>query len=114
MAWKPLKSNAARAGAHRQIGGDRPDRHRAAGAGSGQHTGVVPVGKDAAAFGPQLAGFTIPQALNAIYDHGAGTVVVINVLDPALHKSPVAGEAVTLDAATGQARPPRRRCRTWW
>ncbi|UJB32819.1 phage tail sheath subtilisin-like domain-containing protein [Chromobacterium sp. Beijing] len=60
--------------------------------------------KDGAAFGPQLAGFTIPQALNAIYDHGAGTVVVINVLDPALHKSSIAGEAVTLDAATGQGK----------
>ncbi|NHR08690.1 phage tail sheath family protein [Chromobacterium haemolyticum] len=60
--------------------------------------------KDAAAFGPQLAGFTIPQALNAIYDHGAGTVVVINVLDPVLHKSSVPSEVVTLDAATGQGK----------
>lgn len=42
--------------------------------------------KDAAAFGSQFTGFTIPQALDAIYDHGAGTVLVINVLDPAKHK----------------------------
>ncbi|MGV2287282.1 phage tail sheath subtilisin-like domain-containing protein [Trinickia sp. YCB016] len=41
--------------------------------------------KDAAAFGPQAAGFTIPQALSAIYAHGAGTVIVVNVLDPAKH-----------------------------
>ncbi|MGR2663752.1 phage tail sheath subtilisin-like domain-containing protein [Chromobacterium haemolyticum] len=69
------------------------------------HTPVLCLSeKDAAAFGPQLAGFTIPQALNAIYDHGAGTVVVINVLDPAVHKTAVAGEAVTLDAATGQGK----------
>ena len=46
--------------------------------------------KDAAAFGSQLPGFTIPQALDAIYDHGAGTVIVINVLDPAIHKTAVA------------------------
>ncbi|WP_434632040.1 phage tail sheath subtilisin-like domain-containing protein [Chromobacterium sp. CV08] len=56
--------------------------------------------KDAAAFGPQLPGFTIPQALTAIYDHGAGTVVVINVLDPAVHKSSVAAETAALDPLT--------------
>ncbi len=60
--------------------------------------------KDAAQFGPQLAGFTIPQALDAIYDHGTGTVIVINVLDPAIHKTSVPAEAVTFDAATGLAR----------
>lgn len=41
--------------------------------------------KDAAQFGSQVSGFSIPQALDAIYDHGAGTVVVINVADPAKH-----------------------------
>lgn len=56
--------------------------------------------KDAAAFGPQLPGFTIPQALDAIYDHGAGTVIVINVLDPAIHKTSVANEAVAFGAST--------------
>ncbi|WP_353189534.1 phage tail sheath subtilisin-like domain-containing protein [Pandoraea pnomenusa] len=56
--------------------------------------------KDAAAFGSQLPGFTIPQALDAIYDHGAGTVIVINVLDPAIHKTAVPTEAVTFDAST--------------
>lgn len=60
--------------------------------------------KDAAAFGPQLPGFTIPQALTAIYDHGAGTVVVINVLDPVAHKSTITDEAVTLDPATDSVR----------
>lgn len=50
--------------------------------------------KDAAQFGSQLAGFSIPQALDAIYDHGAGTVIVINVLDPAKHKASVANETV--------------------
>lgn len=56
--------------------------------------------KDAAAFGSQLPGFTIPQALDAIYDHGAGTVIVINVLDPAIHKTAVPSESVTFDAST--------------
>ncbi len=58
--------------------------------------------KDAAAFGTQLSGFTIPQALDAIYDHGAGTVIVINVLDPAIHKTAVAAEPVVFDASTDQ------------
>lgn len=41
---------------------------------------------DAAQFGANVSNFTIPQALKAIYDHGAGTVIVINVLSPVLHK----------------------------
>lgn len=45
--------------------------------------------KDAAQFGPELAGFSIPEALDGIYDFGAGTVVVINVLDPDVHRSDV-------------------------
>lgn len=60
--------------------------------------------RDAANFGPQLPGFTIPQALDAIYDQGAGTVIVINVLDPSIHKTAVANEAVSFDAATGRAK----------
>lgn len=60
--------------------------------------------KDAAAFGPQLPGFTIPQALDAIYDHGAGTVIVINVLDPTTHKTAVANEAVAFDASTDRVK----------
>ncbi|EOX0660043.1 phage tail sheath family protein, partial [Salmonella enterica] len=60
--------------------------------------------KDAAAFGSQFTGFTIPQALDAIYDHGAGTVLVINVLDPSVHKTAVVSENVSFDKATGRAR----------
>jgi len=59
--------------------------------------------KDAAAFGSQLPGFTIPQALDAIYDHGAGTVIVINVLDPSIHKTAVPSEEVTFDASNDRA-----------
>ena len=59
--------------------------------------------KDAAAFGTQLANFTIPQALDAVYDHGAGTVIVINVLDPSIHKTAVVSEEVTFDASNDRA-----------
>jgi phage tail sheath protein FI len=45
--------------------------------------------------GPQVAGFTIPQALDAVFDQGRGTVIVINVFDPAVHKASVAAEALT-------------------
>lgn len=59
--------------------------------------------KDAAAFGAQQPGFTIPQALDAIYDHGAGTVMVINVLDPAIHKTAVPSETLAFDASNDRA-----------
>ncbi len=36
-------------------------------------------------FGEPTSGFTIPSALNAIFDQGAGIVIVINVFDPAVH-----------------------------
>lgn len=66
--------------------------------------------RDAAQFGQVSAasGFTIPQALDAIFDQGAGTVIVINVFDPARHtvtnesgKSPVTAADIigTVDAA---------------
>ncbi|AXW85580.1 phage tail protein [Lonsdalea britannica] len=57
---------------------------------------------NAAQFGSQVSGFTIPQALDAIYDHGAGTVLVINVLDPVKHKTSVGNASVTFDS-TGAA-----------
>lgn len=45
--------------------------------------------------GPQVNGFTIPQALDAVFDQGRGTVIVVNVFDPATHKASVTGEALT-------------------
>ncbi|WP_298438065.1 phage tail sheath subtilisin-like domain-containing protein [Geobacter sp.] len=44
------------------------------------------------------AGYTIPKALKAAFKKGAATVVVVNVFDPATHKSSVAAEAKTLGA----------------
>lgn len=47
---------------------------------------------DAAQFGDQVPGFSIPQALDAIFAHGAGTVVVVNTFDPATMTTAVTGE----------------------
>lgn len=47
---------------------------------------------DAAQFGSHLTGFSIPEALEGIYDFGAGTVLVVNVLDPAIHRTNVVGQ----------------------
>lgn len=44
---------------------------------------------DAVQFGSHLTGFSIPEALEGIYDFGAGTVLVVNVLDPAIHRTNV-------------------------
>ncbi|TXF11929.1 phage tail sheath subtilisin-like domain-containing protein [Pelomicrobium methylotrophicum] len=68
--------------------------------------------KDAAQFGSigdaASANHTIPQALDAIFDHGAGTVIVVNVFDPAIHtvtnesgKTPITAAEIigTVDAA---------------
>ncbi|QAY92554.1 phage tail sheath subtilisin-like domain-containing protein [Pseudomonas sp. ACM7] len=48
--------------------------------------------KDAAQFGSHLTGFSIPEALEGIYDFGTGTVLVVNVLDPAIHRTNVADQ----------------------
>jgi len=45
--------------------------------------------------GADLDGYTIPQALDAIYAQGAGTVIMVNVFDPATHKKSVTGETAT-------------------
>jgi len=37
-------------------------------------------------FGKSLPGYTIPQALQAIFDQGAGIVIVINVFNPETHE----------------------------
>lgn len=51
---------------------------------------------DDAQFGPETLtnqGFGIPEALAGIHAFGAGTVLVVNVLDPAVHKSSIADQA---------------------
>ena len=60
--------------------------------------------RDAVQFGDAAvaAGFTIPQALDAIFDQGAGTVIVINVCDPAIHRTAVPEEVVALSTITSE------------
>lgn len=54
---------------------------------------------DAAQFGSMLPGFTIPQALNAIFSKGNGTVIVINVYDPTTNTKTVAASALAAVAS---------------
>lgn len=49
-------------------------------------------------FGTARSGYTIPQALRAIFDQGAGIVVVVNVFDPAKHKTAVASAPSAFDS----------------
>lgn len=50
---------------------------------------------DAAAFGEELPGFSIPQALRHILNQGAGTVIVVNVFDNTDHTTTVTAETLT-------------------
>ena len=59
--------------------------------------------KDAAMFGAQVPGFTIPQAIDAIFKEAGGTpIVVINVFDPAAATTAVTSEVVTLVGGKGK------------
>ncbi len=55
---------------------------------------VVASDGDAAQFGSMLPGFTIPQALNAIFEQGNGVVIVVNVFDPTINTASVAAEVL--------------------
>lgn len=59
---------------------------------------VVRNAQDAAQFGQQLPGFTIPQALSDIFKQGGATVVVVNVVDTTqtTNTSAVTSEAFTI------------------
>ena len=69
---------------------------------------IVASDTDAAQFGPDLfdAGFTARCATNANFSQGlptAGILLVVNVADPAVHKTAVASETITF-SATGTAK----------
>jgi phage tail sheath protein FI len=49
---------------------------------------------DDSQFGSEVPGFSIPQALSAIRAQGAGSVLVVNVFDPATHTTAVAAETL--------------------
>ena len=59
---------------------------------------LVQSSADAAQFGSQVPGFSIPQALDAIFDQGAGTVIVVNVFDASTMTSTITAEAQTVAA----------------
>jgi phage tail sheath protein FI len=53
-----------------------------------------------AAFGPQTEGYNIPQALDAMFDHGSGgTIIVNNVFDPDTHTG--AGDVTSAELIGG-------------
>ena len=52
--------------------------------------------QDAAQFGEQLPGFTIPQALADIFKQGGATVVVVNVVDTTQNTNTLAVTSETL------------------
>jgi len=52
--------------------------------------------------GEQLAGFTIPYALEAIYKQGGAEVIVVNVYDPALHNVDVVDDPVIIGDGRGK------------
>lgn len=69
--------------------------------------GIAPIGpvnvntlvlspNDAAQFGQQLPGFTIPQALDAIFKQGPATVIVVNTFNSTTNTSNVALESKTI------------------
>lgn len=59
---------------------------------------VVNNEEDAAQFGSQVPGFSIPQSLDAIIKQGAGGIVVVNVFDATKHTVAVTGETKTVTA----------------
>ncbi len=57
---------------------------------------------DAANFGPLIQGYTIPYALAAIQEQGAGQAIVVNVFDPTRHYTAIAAQAMSFPASGAQ------------
>lgn len=55
--------------------------------------------RDAAQFGDKVPGFSIPNALSAIFAQGPATVVVVNTFDKLLNTAQVINEAQTINAS---------------
>lgn len=57
-------------------------------------------------FGEETSGYTIPQALSAIFAQGSGIVIVVNVFDPSIHTSvsdvKISDIIGAVDAVTGK------------
>src|SRR6202161_2167320 len=52
---------------------------------------------DAAMFGPLVRGYSIPYALAAIQEQGAGQAIVVNVFDPSRHYTAIAATAFSFN-----------------
>src|SRR6202050_4076801 len=52
---------------------------------------------DAANFGPLVRGYSIPYALAAIQEQGAGQAIVVNVFNPSVHFTSIAASAFTFN-----------------
>lgn len=62
-----------------------------------QELTLVQSDRQAADFGAQIPGFTIPQGLDAILSQGSGTVLVANVFDPDTHLVEESEEVQTVE-----------------
>ena len=77
---------------------------------------LVSSARDASNFGAMVQGYTIPYALNAILQQGAGQVIVVNVFDPSRHvtalvlpetfRAPVQSTSVIWESAQSLCCPP--------
>ena len=59
---------------------------------------LVSSARDAANFGPIIRGYSIPYALAAIQEQGAGQAIVVNVFNPSIHFTAIAATAFTFNA----------------
>lgn len=64
--------------------------------GSRNEPKLVASDADAQAYGSELPGFDIPQAIRAIREYGAGTLFVVNTFDPATNYEAVSNESCTV------------------
>lgn len=56
---------------------------------------LIATASQGSAFGKEIAGYTIPGALNDIQEQGSGAVIVIDVFNPLIHQSSFANSPIT-------------------
>jgi len=62
---------------------------------------LVATPSQASVFGQLVQGYTIPYALDAIQDQGAGAVIVVDVFNPNTHQTTFTSETITAPASVG-------------
>ena len=73
-----------------------------AGVGAAETPTLVSSQRDASMFGPLIRGYSIPYALAAIQEQGAGQAIVVDVFNPSVHQTLVANQALTMPASGPQ------------